>query len=471
MPLSAQDIQQLDAIYSPQATSSLSQNDIAGLDSIYSPSTSSTPDFMDRESADLAKRRDNVTQITADNRSGKVSPLASGIMAAGQYAGAIGDIGANAVGSMARGARDLVTDPTALAGLPTEVGQAQQKEYGDIARQGKDYLLAPSTNPMAPSLGDAARFIGQKSGELQKDYPVTTGLIGAGANILSAIPAAKGIEGAIKGAGEVGADVLNGARQAIIPNQDFAKKLTMPIPTKKVAIDQVGRTTEQGLLNTAVVQPTSQEQAAIDAVKQVPGVSPTKSYQGNYNLIKNANINEAQKLTQILKNHPGTIDDGTILQKFANVEDGLKNNMYVSGDGQAAVKKLLDGAYQKIESNRLGNNPLTAGQMLQARKQFDYWVEAQKGSKIFNPNIDGPVSDAVQKVRQSMNQMIGQAAPDANVQSSLAKQSAYYTAMDNIADKAAKEGNNSITRAYQKIAPVLKNPVVRTAALISGIKE
>lgn len=171
------------------------------------PEAKQSKGFFGREGEDLSKRASQISEAGAAYKSGDKSMGRAALDIAGAYGGGIGDTVGNAVGSMARGARDLVTDPTTIIGLPTDSGQQAQKQIGDAARQAGDWLMAPGSNPAAPSFGDLARYAGKQIGDVQKSYPDTTAVIGDVANIVSAIPAAKGIAGAVEGAGKAAIDV------------------------------------------------------------------------------------------------------------------------------------------------------------------------------------------------------------------------------------------------------------------------
>lgn len=437
--------------YTLDAPVTNSANDTALPDG-YTLDAAAPQGFAARESSDWAARNQQAQDIAARDANGQTYPQTM-LQNAGNIAGRVADTAGNVIGSAARYANDLV---------PQSVDDA----VSSTVNQAKDSIVNSDVGQAA--IG-TAKDMSQAYSQFSQAHPGTAADLDAIGNIAQLAPIAKAGGTLVSGVGDLASatgDAIGNARQAISPSPDFGTKLTMPIPTKKVALDQVGRTTEQGLLNTAVVQPTAQEQASIDAVKQIPGVSSTNSYQGNYNLIRDANNNEAQNLVKTLKANDVLISDSTVRDTMNGIRDNLANNSYVVGDGAKAADTVINTAMQSI-----AKNPPTASGILQARKDFDATINAQRGSKAFNPALESPISTAVQQVRQGINGMIAQAVPTAEVQTSLAKQSALYRAMDNIAPKAAAEGNNSLARLGQKIEAPLKHPAIRTATTIFGIRK
>ncbi|MFK5282664.1 hypothetical protein ACI3PL_24175, partial [Lacticaseibacillus paracasei] len=76
--------------------------------------------------------------------------------------------------------------------------------------------------------------------------------------------------------------------------------------------------------------------------------------------------------------------------------------------------------------------------LLQARKEFDQWIE-QQVPKIWDDPRFNALHQALRDMRGQANEFISSRVPDANVQASLAKQSLMYKVKDNLAEKAAKE--------------------------------
>lgn len=267
----------------------------------------------------------------------------------------------------------------------------------------------------------------------------------AAGNIISVAP----VEGAINKITEpVGQKLYDsGKASADIAHDAFVQKLVAPKETAAIKADNTLRTQQVNGKN--IYNPTPQEQQVISSVKDIPGVSSSNSYQKNLNLVQKANIDEADNLKSYLKTNDVPIADDTVINTLSDVRKNLANNAFLSGvDASKAADNVVNQALETITKN-----PQTASGMLQARKELDALISRQKGDKAFNPALEGPVTIAIQNVRQAMNKMVGDAVPNANVQQSLAKQSALFEATDNIAQKASGEAATRLGRAIQMVSP------------------
>lgn len=416
------------------------------------PAPAPAPDFLDREGTDLSKRWQQIKDAQQREKDLGQSGASSVLQIGGTGAGAIADTIGNVVGSAARAVNNNL--------IPQSVDDAASSIGQDIMNSapGQDFTYG-------------AQFLAGKAGQLKQNHPITAADIGAVGNILSVIPAAKPAEAALDvtgsaltKAGEAASQM--GTDQIANRQASFAKDLVMPKPTKAVLEDQVDRTTQSPILGRKIVTPSAAEQTAIDNVAQIPGVSKMKSFQANYNIINDAKNQEAEDLITKLKANDVAIPDDTIINNLATVRQNLAASPYVVGDGAKAAENTVNSALDIIQ-----NHPQTASGLLQARKEFDSFIASQKGDKAFNPALESPITNAVQQVRQSINNMVDQAVPDAGVKASLAKQSSLYNALDNIAPKAAAEGSNRFSRLAQSASNALpiKNPIVKGGAQLAAL--
>lgn len=405
--------------------------------------------FMARMSEDYANRKGQIDKAVDRKMNGQ-SSASTALQAMGNGVGLVGDTLGNVAGSAARYADHLV---------PQEVDDYGKKKLGEVA------------NYVANSdFGKGAAYLAGKGNELAKQYPTTAANLGAVGNIASALPMAKGVKVAAEAADVAGA-VTSKAGQGLVKlgekqvaNQDskFVKDLVMPKLTKAVREDQVGRTTEKGLLRSAVVEPTFMEKRAIDEVSKIPGVKDTNSLQGNYNIISEANEAEAKALKATLAASNVTVSDDVVLDTLSKIRKDLANpatHPYMIGDGAKAAENVVNSALEHIN-----NHPRTPAGLLQARKDFDKYVKPGQ----FDPTVYKPANVAIQQVRQAMNQMIEDAVPTAGVKASLAKQSGLIHALDNIEEKAAAESKNRIGRFGKKLSDKvsLKNGLIGTSAAL-----
>lgn len=230
----------------------------------------------------------------------------------------------------------------------------------------------------------------------------------------------------------------------------FAQKLISPKETAAVKLDQTMRTTEKGVgpFKRSVVAPTKREVQMANAVSELP-LNPKGTYQSNLNIIKEANIAEAEALKTSLEANNFSYESSELSSRFSKVQGELKNNPVLVGDAAKVADKLISEVKRRIEGS-----PKDGASLLQVRKDFDSWVEIQKGSGVFDPAKENAFSTALRPIRRAINDFLEEKAPTAGVKMSLSKQSALFDAMDNIAPKAALEANSAWQRVAQKVHEV-----------------
>lgn len=390
------------------------------------------PGFSDRLSEDLLKRANNATTgATAQ----KMSPLA---LLEGSAGGAK-DLGAEVAQSAWNYTPDTIKDPLKYVGK-------------HVAANLKDTDLA--------KLSAAAA---KKGGDIAQNHPVAAEGLSAVANmggIGATSDLIKGAKSAVEAAGPVmkgkvgpalekkGENLIKSAEvQKTQRRTDFVNDLISPKQTNKVKTEQVGRTTEKGLLRTKIVEPTKEEKSIAEEVAKLP-VSKGRSIQGNYNVVRKENEDEAKRLIAKLEKNDIAVKPQELETKLGAVAQELEKTPFMQGNGKASADYVMNGW-----NVAMSKHPPTVSGLLQARKDFDSWVKRLKGDGIFTAQRDNPNSVAVSKIRSSVNDFIESQVPDEGYKKSLRKQNLLYKAMENMDDKAAVEGKNIVSRTVQKIAP------------------
>lgn len=354
-----------------------------------------------------------------------------------------------------------------LGMLNDVIGEGAKSIYNATATQPtkeafNDFGTAIKNNPIVQNISQKYQQFSQSNPNVSRDLNAAGNLVGLAANLTGTAEASDAAGGITKGAGNA---LYQSGQEAFQAKRDgFLQDLITPKQTPTVKSDQFSRSTEQGLLRNRIVQPTTQEQSIMATLSDLP-VTKNKSLLANYNIINDAKNTEAQNLIDVLQKNDVTIPAQDILNPLADVRQSLANNPYITGNGAKAAESVINGALDHI-----ANNPQTASGLLQSRKDFDTWVSNQKKESIFNPETEGPVSAAVQQVRQSINNIVDNAVPDVGVKNSLKKQSNMYRAMDAIETKGGQEGKNIISRATNKISSLLpaKTALGNAGAIAAG---
>ena len=404
--------------------------------------------FIERVQEDLTSRRAEFTDIIEGRLEGGQGVAETALQIVGKgIAGPIFDIVGEGLVSAFRALPDAIEQPlrdSATEILESEIGQMGLRRL----QEGQEsYDAFAEENPRA------ARNIESVVNTALAFAPIGQG-VGAGA-------AASGRQTFVGKVGE--AIKTRGAQQTQQQKTQFLQDLVTPKQTAKVRAEQVGRTTEEGILATKQVTPSAQEARIIDEVAKVPGVESGKTLQGNFNAIQSANRQEAEFLEESLKQNEIIFPRKEFKAELRRATDRLKESPLIVGDAAKSADRII----KKMDQILLKNKSTGSG-LLKARKELDAFVKSQKGDKAFDPNLENALSIAVREIRQTTNNFLAKRAKNTPVEESLNKQSALFRAMDNIAPKAADEAGNAIARTIQNIesAIPLKGKLTADLALI-----
>lgn len=415
------------------------------------------PNFFERVSQDFMKRGQNFGgSLSAYGAKEQTTPETI-MQLFGQGAGFVGDVFGEALTSAGRGLSKATPD---FIEKPITQG-VKDSVYGvlgtSVGRQALDAL----------TLGVEA-YDSWKS----KNQRAARNLESA-VDIASLLPMERlgrvGMEVTERGARSLGGGLVASGEKALAGQRgSFVKDLVSPVRTKAVREAEVGRTVEQGFgpFKTSVVTPTAQEARSAAEVAKIATVKPNNTFQRNYNAIQSANRAEALRLEAALKQKDFIYPKKELLARLRTAKEELARNPSLVGDAEKTAQKLMDELEKRINAA-----PAKGSELLKIRKEFDQWVENQKGSKVFDPNMENAFSIANRSMRQTVNTFLDEKAPNAAVKESLAKQTSLYNAMDNIAVKAAEEADTAFGRSLQRLGRVLgtKNKIVQGVAAAAGI--
>lgn len=404
--------------------------------------TSLLGDFLTNAKADLENRASEYEQTLKDFNSGKISYPEFVLQAYGKAAfGSFLDVSGEAI-------------TTGLKGISFLIPDSVEKPVVDAVTQGLDYIENTE--------------LGQRGIEALAEG------VDAWSNFKEANPrAAKNIESVVnigvvlapvktKGnaAPKPDATKLSTAadklRQAANAKEHGERKalaldLTTPKLTEQVRAQRAKRTTQEGVINTNVYQPTARELEIADVVASLP-VKTGHSYQKNLNIV----LGEAQKmntsLTNRLKQYTNPIDDYQVQSRIdKSIDTLLTEKLTMVGDEQTA--KILNVMADKIDS--LWNaSDKTPSALLQVRRDFDDWVLSNKGDVFGSEKIDN-IKTGTQALRNALNDVLEESVPDANVKQSLRKQHLLLSGADELAVKAGNEAANSVTRLWENVTNLL----------------
>lgn len=205
----------------------------------------------------------------------------------------------------------------------------------------------------------------------------------------------------------------------------------------EIAGEKMTPNVAKGLLKSGDVAPDVKKGATAitDLVKK--GVlkvgDDAKTATSNANALRTEIGNKATDLIKRLRSMPNT--------PIAQPED--LTNMLVKANAEAAdslshspekTKQIFD----KFVSYLPKGKDIDAADILDARKQLDAWIQADKGGKVFDPTVENAVSSALRAIRHGANDLADKLAPDQAVKDALEYQTSLYRVLENIAAKGAK---------------------------------
>lgn len=384
---------------------------------------------LSRLGTDLSGRASQAAEALTGAATGQINPLRGLLRVGGAAAGGIGDIVGAGLSAITP---DFIEKPLTQAvggvvgaGLNTGIGKGLVSAY-----QGLDP-------------------------EIQKD-------LGAAGNIASLIPIGKGVGLAGKAAkGAVPAATRAVAKTGGLAGQAAQKRLVAeaaeivaPKETAKVIKDAIktGRAKEGGMFSAGSIDPNARTIRAAEAAAGI--VKKGNSGVKNADAVRTAIGQTAETLEKDLK----SLDVVPIVQR--GELDGLMDralkeigeNPTMVGNAEKSAERILT----KFKSF-LPEGDVTAFDLLSARKKLDRWIgDLEGGSKVFDPSYENAKTIALRSIRQGANDLVAVKAPTVAVKESLARQSALYDALENIAAKATQEVSKSGINRYLSNNPAQK---------------
>ena len=383
------------------------------------------------------------------------------------------------------GERNRKIQETLAAAKGGEIGNVQGaiQSYGNVFGAGwdvagevvsripgvKQLFQTVGESPVGQDIGAVSGLLKKGFGEFESENPQAGKTIRGATNIAMAFAPVKGGAGPSPVAKASARVRRAGVRQSQANRKSFIDGLVSPKETPSELLKQVPRTTEKGSgpFKRSVVELSPQEKLMVAEVTRIPGITPKKTVQGNYNIISKRNTELAKELEKRLAREKATIPMTDMVARIqASIDDVVRNNPTVVGDpalaakanrvGQEAVKILSEGK-------------LTPLGVLQSRRALDSWLLNNR-PKVFD-QAENTLSASGRAVRDVMNQTIEDLAPSAMAKDSLRRQSTLYGVMENVAPKAAAEGNNAVSRLWQNTGNIIgvRNRLVQDMAVLFGV--
>lgn len=369
------------------------------------------PSFPEKIGQAWDQRRGKVRDVKERRKSGELGPITALSTPIGQAAGFGLDVVSGAMGSAYRG---LTPDPV----------ERKVEQLGSMVAE----------SPVGKATG-AVTGAAQKGFEkLEEAAPTGGRVLRDVANIGMLAGPVKSKGGAVsKGrTGQLADIVATGKRR-----DSGIRELVRPTG-KKAEEAMVDYTEVKGVgpFKRKEVSSSDFLKGVEDEVINIPGVSPRKSIQENYNTIQGVVNTDRAAIESALDASQSIIPRGEVLAKTKKATDKALSNPIFKGEISAAkAGQAMVDEFNKI----LEKHPGTARGMHDARVEYDKWVTK------FNPNITNyetasNVKKIVNKaIRDELNDTVDRIAPDIGYKAYREKSSNLLTAMGNMRPKARKE--------------------------------
>ena len=337
---------------------------------------------------------------------------------------------------------------------------------GDVAKYVSDKVNSiPGMTPdIAKGLGDVFNTLTLKGGEMGEPA-----IKGAVTNVAS-----KGLETAGAGAEKViNAGSAIGEKIGLAPKSIEATGASASASALKDATDIVSPKMTAKDTADALAQGRGQGGGLFSKTKIAPDPMTIKTAEAVQGIVKKGvpaskNIaNLRQSLTteaENLKSQIQSVDHPYSFKELNAKLNGVETPISIKG---TAFEKQI-GAVKQAAMTIAKKEGGTVSSLLDARKGFDALV-----SKEY-PNLydsaSAPMKNAITSIRNAMNDFIEQNLPDnMSFKDSLTKQSMYYRAIDNIAEKAVGDTKKTGIGKMLEKHPILKEGLkYGTAGLIGG---
>ena len=374
-------------------------------------------------------------------------------------------IGASLVGGTAVDLVDGLTGmaiDTASLLIPDSVGQPVAEAFSQSA----NWVLSTeggqwATEALSGTMEDYDKFK-QSSPEQAK---LLEGAVNV-ALIMTPSPKSKPKMGGLDAAGRKLEE--SGKKGVMESKQKYVDKMLTPVETAKTRVDDLANTTISPITQKATVSQTTRQADVASLVRGLPEVSPNKTLKNNHVVIRKEVHKRGDSLVNTLEKleknraasvgHTGALQLDTITTRLTDdVAELVSTNPLFRGD------KAITGAAEAMLEKTLqllADKPLTPANVLRVRRELDDFIRSSKGS-VFDAATENSVSIPFKTIRKSLNDIIDEAVPNAEVKKSLREQSMLYEALDTLAPKAGEEMKTIAGRLVQNISEVLPYNVTR----------
>jgi len=388
-------------------------------------------------SRSVSKAANKASQAIQQGLTGQINPFSSVLQTVGAGAGGVTDIGLNVLSAVTP---DIIEKP--ITGAISGVAQkALETQIGQKALQAYE--------------------------KFKRENPETAGNIGAALDIASVIPTVKAAQATARAAQSGIRGARFGLQEGIVATK---KALGRTASLQNEARDvlaltpkEMGRTARLNIIRRgrAEVSPSG-----------VIGVAETPRNARMYaeaagvvrkgeTAVENANrvLKEigtvATKLSDDIKAQPNP-PRITRAEMLKIRKEGIAEatGSVLTRQAKVTARETYEDLFKKFQEFLPKDRDITPDDIFGARKQLDDWIETTL-SKPFDDVERNARKVALRSIRQKMNSLVAEKVPEVAVRESLARQTALYDAIENLAIKGERTLGSTRTQRFFQRRPII----------------
>lgn len=279
-------------------------------------------------------------------------------------------------------------------------------------------------------------------------------------------------------AGQKVLDTIHNAGETRAASKASADALEVVKPkltaTEEAAAKAQGRGTTNGKIFKKVEITPSAREVEMGNVAQEAGVKSSNTFDQNIQAMKDFQKASAEKVRagfqEADKAEPLNFTKTQFKGQLGNVANSVEKPITIVGDSEKiatkfkkAIMKMVDDGSVKVGNETLKVDASREG-LLNLRQGLDQIINDQLPSNIYSK--DTPLGQYVKNFRKAITDFTESKIPDGKLpdgssfKGELRKQSLLYDAIDNVAEKAPKTGENA-RPGLNKAKKILNKPIIK----------
>tara|TARA_R100000329_G_scaffold47188_1_gene43998 strand:- start:436 stop:2058 length:1623 start_codon:yes stop_codon:yes gene_type:complete len=212
-----------------------------------------------------------------------------------------------------------------------------------------------------------------------------------------------------------------------------------------------------GPLDKTVYVPTKQEQIMRSTLETVEKLDPNKSYANAHTVVADEIVAESKKLQALIKQQGNPkFQRQELVDDMRDAFAGLKQQRDYIGLSADAQKKANE--YASVALDLVGKQKPNALGLLQARKDFDEFVNFGGKKGALEPSVENAKGVAGRFVRNILNDKLKEITEGDIVHNSLDRSHNLYNAKAHLVKRRMGEADNRISRALQRVSKAANLP-------------